>query len=184
METLNELPFHAVNERRLHAAETLRLTVLRPGFFTQNFATYSRADIEERGILFLPTSTGRTPFIDVADIGRCAAAALLDDGHAGKTYTLTGPESWSLDDVAACLTRLTGRPIANASPTPEVFRSTLLQAGAPAEIADYLLPVYGLIARGDVAAPTDGVQRLTGRLPRPPETVLAEIFGGNKPRSA
>jgi uncharacterized protein YbjT (DUF2867 family) len=176
MDALTELPIHAVNERRLRAAKGLELTVLRPGFFTQNFATYSRADIEERGTLFLPVGKGCTPFVDVVDIARCAAAALLGDGHGGKTYTLTGPEAWSHDEVAACLTRLLGRPITHVAPTPEVFRATLLGAGAPAAIADYSLPVYHLIASGVVATPTDDVRQLTGQAPRAPAEVLAELF--------
>jgi uncharacterized protein YbjT (DUF2867 family) len=88
MDALTELPIHAVNERRLRAAKGLELTVLRPGFFTQNFATYSRADIEERGTLFLPVGKGCTPFVDVVDIARCAAdASARTSDHARRADT-------------------------------------------------------------------------------------------------
>jgi uncharacterized protein YbjT (DUF2867 family) len=183
MDELPDLPFHGINEKLLRTAPNLALTVLRPGFFAQNFANYGRPDIEERGILFFPAGSGKTAFIDVADIGHSAAAVLSEDGHAGKTYTLTGPEAWSMADVAATLTRLLGRPIHDVAPTPDVFRSTLAQAGVPPFIAEYLIPVYGLIARGAVASVTDDVRRLTGRAPRSPAEVLAEQFGPHAQRA-
>lgn len=176
MDELPELPFHAINEKLLGAAPHLALTVLHPGFFAQNFANYSRPDIEERGVLFFPAGSGKAAFIDVADIGHSAAVVLSEDGHAGKTYTLTGPAALSMADVAANLTRLLGRPVHDAAPTPDVFRSTLAQAGVPPFIAEYLIPVYGMIARGAVAGVTDDVRRLTGRAPRALAEVLAEQF--------
>jgi uncharacterized protein YbjT (DUF2867 family) len=178
MDCLPELPFHAVNEQRLRAASNLKVTILRSGFFAQNFATYSRQDIEERGVLFLPTGQGKTPFVDVADVGRCAAAVFSKPELAGQTYTLTGPEAWSMDEVASCLTRLLGRSIANAAPDPELFRATLLQAGVPAHIISYLTPIYSLILRGVVETVSHDVQRLTGRPPRATAAVLTEQFGG------
>jgi uncharacterized protein YbjT (DUF2867 family) len=106
---------------------------------------------------------------------------LVEGGHAGKTYTLTGPEAWSLAEVATCLTRVLGRPIASAAPTPEEYRAVLLGEGAPVEIVSYLITVYGLVATGAVAAPTDDVLRLTGRAPRGTEEVLTELFGAGQP---
>jgi len=176
MDALPELPFHANNEKLLHAAPHLALTVLRPGFFAQNFANYSRPDIEERGVLFFPAGSGKAAFIDVDDIGRSAAVVLSEDGHANKTYTLTGPEAFSMADVAATLTRLLGRPVHDAAPNPDVFRSTLAQVGVPSFIIDYFIPIYGMIARGAAADVTDDVRRLTGRPPRALAEVLAEQF--------
>ena len=175
--------FHLTNEQRLKKAPQLTVTILRPGFFTQNFANYSRPDIEERGVLFFPAGSGKTPFIDTDDIGRCVAAIVSDDRHSGQTYTLTGPESWSMAEVASTLTKLLGRTITDAAPTPEIFRTTLIQAQVPAFIPDYLISVYDMIARGVVARVTDDVYRLTGHPPRKPAAVLAEQFGPGAKRS-
>jgi len=177
MQDFEELPFHARLEQRLRDARNLELTILRPGFFAQNFANYARADIEERQVLFFPAGQGRTAFIDVADLGRSAAVVLTQDGHAGKTYTLTGPEAWSMADVAAELSVLLGRTVTDVAPSPEAFRAALINAGVPPALPDYLIPVYQLIARGVVAGVTDDVQRLTGQAPRHVRAVLAENFG-------
>ena len=176
MQDLPELPFHARLERRLGEARDLEVTVLRPGFFAQNFANYARADIEQRQVLFFPAGQGRTAFVDAGDIGRSAAAVLAGQGHAGQVYTLTGPEAWSMADVAAELSVLLGRRITDVAPTPEVFRAALIGAGVPTAVPDYVIPVYQLIARGVVAAVSDDVRRLTGRAPRHPREVLAEDF--------
>ncbi|MFF4340914.1 SDR family oxidoreductase [Kitasatospora sp. NPDC001540] len=63
-------------------------TILRPGWFAQNFSeTFWRPAVLS-GLLALPTGDGRTPFVDAEDIAEVAAAALTEDGdrHAGRAY--------------------------------------------------------------------------------------------------
>lgn len=47
--------------------------------------------------------------MDARDIAAVAAAVLTEDGHEGKTYTLTEPEAFSYDNAAATLSEATGR---------------------------------------------------------------------------
>jgi uncharacterized protein YbjT (DUF2867 family) len=176
MDHPSTLPFHRVLEGRLQAIPHLDVTILRPGFFAQNFATYSRREIEQQGVLFFPSGAGRTPFVDVGDLGRAAAAVLTGAGHAGKVYTLTGPVAWSMHEVAAELTRILGRTISYANPSYDAFRAALAGASMPPVLIDYFFKVYDMIARGLVADPTGDVQRLTGRAPRHPAEVLREGF--------
>ena len=46
-----------------------------------------------------------------ADIGRVAAVALTEDGHVGKIYTLTGPESLSVQNKVRIISEVIGREI-------------------------------------------------------------------------
>ena len=66
---------------------------------------------------------GRVAMIDARDIATVAVAALLGDGHAGKTYTLTGPEALSFDEVAKIVSQQTGMQIRHVEVPSEDPRS-------------------------------------------------------------
>lgn len=89
---------HQLSDAEL-AASGISYTVIRPAFFMQNLLG-SVAD----GVLYGPTGEGRIGLIDVRDIAEFGAAVLRDPAaHAGKTYTITGPESISLRDAASSI---------------------------------------------------------------------------------
>ena len=100
---------------------------------------------------------------DLADV---AATVLTTPGHAGKAYTLTGPQSLSFNEVAATLSRAAGRPIAYVPVSMDAFRQTFVAAGAPRWLVDAIADLYASFLAGDNAPVADGVQRVTGRSPR------------------
>jgi len=87
-------------------------TILRPGFFAQNFGDAYRLDLKKDNRIYVPAGRGRVAFVDVRDVGELAADALCHpERHAGRGYPLTGPEAVTFDDGAALLTDLLQRPI-------------------------------------------------------------------------
>ena len=62
-------------------------------------------------MIALPAADVAEPFLDVDDVADVAVAMLTRDGHAGRTYELTGPRLLTFADVAAELTRATSREI-------------------------------------------------------------------------
>ena len=64
------------------------------------------------GELMLPAGDVVEPFVDVDDIADVAVAALTQDVHNGQVYEVTGPRLMSIADIAADLSRATGREIA------------------------------------------------------------------------
>lgn len=175
MEDLTELPFHREVEHHLKASG-LAWTILRPGFFASNFSVYERENIEQRGMIFNPAGAGKTPFIDPSDIGRAAAVALTETGHECKTYTLTGPTPYTMHEVAEILSNHLNKSIVYPEPEPDAYREALRAAGVPDMVANYMIPVYGLVKDGKVAETTDDVEQLTGRQPTDLPEVIARDF--------
>lgn len=85
--------------------------------------------------------------------------------------------AYTYGQVAAVLSEILQRPITYPAPDTDTYRETLLAAGAPGEVADYMNAVYRLIRDGVVREPADGVERLTGRVPESLRTVLVRDFG-------
>lgn len=88
-------------------------TVLRPGWFMQVFTDgrFMLNDLLEYGRLPFPSGGEPVSWIDTRDIAAVAARALLDSGHEGLVYELTGPEALTLPRTAELLSEAVGRPV-------------------------------------------------------------------------
>lgn len=112
------------------------------------------------------------PFVDVAetmvdeaDVGEVAAAALLEDGHAGRTYVLTGREPVSARDRVGALSAALGRPLRLRELTESEARERWRAAGYDDELADALVAwQHRPVAEATHVSPD--VERVLGRPPR------------------
>ena len=141
----------------------LPFAVLRPNWFMQNFHTFWLPSIRALGRIQLPAGTAKGSFIDARDTAACAAELLVGSAPLGAAYDLTGPEALDHDQVAAILSRVSGRRVQFEDITPESARASLLAAGLPPDYVEFLLLILGFFKAGYSARVTDNVQRLTGR---------------------
>ncbi|MDQ3745564.1 MAG: SDR family oxidoreductase [Acidobacteriota bacterium] len=139
----------------------LAWTMLQPNFFMQNLLGQAQ-QIAAEGRIYQPVGDAKASFIDVRDIAAVAARALVEDGHEGKSYVLTGPEALSYADVAAKLSTVAGRQITYVPITPEQFRQGALAAGLPEWLVGALERLNEIFAAGYAAEVTDHV-RAVGR---------------------
>ena len=66
-------------------------TVVRASWFNQNFSESFLLESILHGEVALPIGNVGEPFVDADDIADVAVAALTEEGHAGRTYEVTGP---------------------------------------------------------------------------------------------
>jgi uncharacterized protein YbjT (DUF2867 family) len=137
---------HALSDHELMVSG-LQWTILKPHFFMQNLLGSARSIRE--GALYYAFGEGRLGMVDTRDVGEFAARVLTaPEGHAGKTYTLSGPAVVSGDDMARELTARIGRPVKYVPVPFDVARAAVLEAGAPAWIADMLVEYNRAYAAG------------------------------------
>ncbi|HKG14469.1 MAG TPA: SDR family oxidoreductase [Pyrinomonadaceae bacterium] len=146
-------------------ASGLGWTILRPNFFMQNLLGQAQT-IATQGALYQPGGDARASLIDARDIASVAARALTDEGHEGKTYTLTGPEALSYAEAAAKISDATGKHVRYVSLTPEQFREGALAQGLPEWLVSALELLNELFASGDAAEVTDDVRGVGGKEPK------------------
>ncbi|GAA2214087.1 NAD(P)H-binding protein [Nonomuraea monospora] len=138
-------------------------TVLRCGWFMQNFTEDFLLGAVLDGVIALPAADVPEPFLDAEDIADVAVAALTGEGHAGRLYELTGPRALTFADVAGELTEITGRRITFVRVTPEEYVAAAVRHGVPREAAEGLGHLFTDILDGRNASPTDGVREALGR---------------------
>ncbi|OKJ58711.1 NAD(P)H-binding protein [Streptomyces sp. CB02115] len=138
-------------------------TLLRPNNFFQNFDEDLWRDPLRAGRLALPIGDVPEPFVDADDVAAVAVAVLTEDGHAGRTYELSGPRALTFAGAAETIARAAGRPVRYEELTSEAYRAELLAQGWPEAAADSLGAMFALHRAGHSAEVTDGVRRVLGR---------------------
>ena len=119
----------------------LAWTIVRCGWFNQNFSENFIHDMILGGAVTLPATEVREPFIDAEDIADVAVAALTEAGHDGQLYELTGPELITFPEAVATIAGPPGRDIAYQPISRETFIDGLSQQQLPqglVRLLDYL----------------------------------------------
>lgn len=137
-------------------------TVVRASWFNQNFDESFFLEPVLAGVIALPTADGVEAFVDTEDIADVVVAALTDDRHVGRTYELSGPRLLSFAEVAAELSKVTGREIVYVPVSDEAYRAELREHGLPEDFAE----LFTLILDGRNAHLVHGVEEVLGRAPR------------------
>lgn len=146
-------------------------TILRPSWFMQVFTDprFYRDQVAGAGELPFSSGGGRVAWIDARDIAAVAERALLDDGHAGRVYELSGPEAVSLPRAAELLSRAAGRPVAHRETTIDDAVT-----GTEGFERDLLALTFERVHAGSFAVVTDTVERVTGQPARTLQAFLAD----------
>jgi uncharacterized protein YbjT (DUF2867 family) len=153
----------------------LAYNIIRPNWFMQNFHTYWLQAIREQAKILLPVGSAKGSFIDARDIA-AVAASLLDRTDLDNTdFDLTGPEALDHDQVAAILSKTTGRAITFEDITPDAMLASLLKAQVPRSYAEFLVMILGYFKAGYSERTTDAVKTITGSAPRSFERYAAEF---------
>ncbi len=176
---------HGEVERAL-AASGLAFTNLRAGEFMHSYFRQVRP-IVDRGVLALPMADARIASIDVGDLAEVAVATLTGAGHEGQSYPLTGSEALTMAEVAAELSRATGKTIRYVDVPPADARAARLAAGMPPYLAEGLDELFAERRAGKEGTVSPAISTVFGVRP----TTFAEfaarhaaVFRGEQPPPA
>jgi len=150
---------HADIERLIRRSG-LDWTFLRAGRFATNSLGWA-GEIRAGDVVRLPNAAaGRSP-IDPKDVAAVAVRTLVDDGQAGATHVLTGPERLTEGQMVHVIGEVIGRTLRVEEVPPETARRELLAAGASPELADAALRYWAKLV-SDPEPVTLTVQEITG----------------------
>lgn len=140
-------------------------THLRANHFMQNYHTVYRDSVKSGALAFF-TGAGRTSLVDARDVGAAAAAVLLATGHEGLAPLITGPDSLDHDEIAAILSKATGRAIRYAARSHDDTRTALRAAGLSERAIEASVLRFREIEEGIFAPVTPSLREILGRPPR------------------
>jgi uncharacterized protein YbjT (DUF2867 family) len=135
-------------------------TILRPGMFASNTIGWWAEAIRQGDVVRWPFGSAETAPIDEDDIAAVAVRALLDDGHAGQSYVLTGPSSLTQIEQLDAIGQALGRHLRFEELSTDGFRQAM--AGLwPELMVEMLLAAWGATL-GHHAYVTSAVAEVTG----------------------
>ena len=155
---------HAESEDHIKASG-VAWTFLRPNGFMQNMAIYNAATVRGQNAFYGSAGDGKVSQVDLRDIGAVAVRVLTEDGHIGKTYTLTGPAALSNSEIAAILSSVLGREIRYVNLPPDQMKHALLGAGVPEWNANGIIDLEALYRECGASTVSSDMERVLGRKP-------------------
>ncbi|WP_049574186.1 NAD(P)H-binding protein [Nocardiopsis sp. SBT366] len=147
----------------------LEWTHLRGGEFMVNDLDSFPDSVRAEGMVRAPRGDEPGAPVHEADMADMAAATLLEDGHHGRAYEITGPESLTPAQRTEVISLALGREITFVPLTLAEARELWLARGVPPELCDWLLWEPGPEDDGTDSDPTPDeyvspdYQRVIGR---------------------
>jgi uncharacterized protein YbjT (DUF2867 family) len=138
----------------------LQWTFLRPGIFAANALRWWSSRIRARDVVRWPYLAVPTAPIDERDIAAVAVRVLIEEGHAGAEYVLTGPHPLSQIEQLSMIGRVLGRSLRIEEISPEEARREL-PGIMPASVVNMLLDAWAA-AVDQPAFVTSTVTEITG----------------------
>lgn len=145
-------------------------TILRNGWYAENY-TGSIPSALQHGALIGAAGAGRVSGAARADYAEAAARVLAEGGHAGQTYELAADDAWTLADLAAEVSRQSGRDIPYVDLPEAEYAAALVKAGLPEGLAAAIAGWDADAAQGALFDDGRALSRLIGR----PTTPLADV---------
>lgn len=166
---MNLLPADHIKTEVLLQQSGLPATILRNGWYTENY-TGTLAAALEHGAIIGSAGEGQLSTASRADYAEAIAVVALDAAHVGKVYELAGNDSYTLADLAGEVARQSGKPVAFINLPEADYAKALEGFGLPAGFAATLADSDASASRGALFDDSRTLSRLIGR----PTTPMAE----------
>ena len=159
---------HVATEKAL-AESGIPYALLRNGWYTENYLA-SAPPALEHGVFIGAAGEGKIASATRADYAAAAAKVISGDGHAGNVYELAGDHAWTLSELAAELSKQSGKNVAYQNMSEADFAAALKGVGLPAGLADMLADSDVGASKGGLFDDSHTLSKLIGR----PTTPLSE----------
>ena len=157
---------HRTTEEYIKASG-VTYTILRNNWYHENYEQSITA-APQLGAVYGAAGDGRIASAARADYAAGTAAVLAGTGHDGQVYELAGDTAWTLAELAAEISAVTGKEVTYQNLPKDDYAGVLAGAGLPGPFAELMADVDVNIARGWLA---DAPGTLSGLVGRPTGTV-------------
>ena len=167
-------PSHHATEQAL-VASGLAWTVLRNSLYA-DYQVPEATRAVATGVLAHNRGAGRVAYVAREDCAAAAAEVLLQDGHDGAVYDITGADGFDAEALAALYGELGGKHVALRPIDDATFVAGLVAGSTDGHLrygAELLASFGRAIREGFLDVRSDAVAKLTGRAPR----ALREVLG-------
>jgi len=157
-------PEHKATEAALRTSG-VPFVVLRNNWYIENYSDDVRY-AKDSGVIVAAAGSGRVAAAARSDYAEAAAKVLTGEHHEGKTYELTGASAFDYTEFAKAASEVLGKPVSYKSLSPAERKKSLLAAGLPEGVADFVTSLDQAIEAGTLNVVSTELQTLLGRKPK------------------
>lgn len=168
-------PEHVATEKAL-AESGLTYTILRNGWYTENYASSIPGSIQAGGFIG-SAGEGKISSATREDYAEAAAVVLTTEGHENKIYELAGDDAYTLSDLAAEISKQTGKDIPYNNLSEADFTAALVGIGLPEPFAQVLADSDAKAAKGALYSDDKTLSKLIGHSTTPLADVVKAFIG-------
>jgi uncharacterized protein YbjT (DUF2867 family) len=155
------LNWHGQAEQYLEQSG-IAFTHLRPFFFMQNLLQFAAPNQNE---VYLPFGDATVAMVDIRDIAAVAVKALIEAGHEGKAYTITGAEALTMNQAVDRISQVRGKPLQYVAVPAKGFKQGLMQWGQPEWLAEALSELLAILSEGKQSTVTTAIADVAKKQP-------------------
>jgi len=163
---------HLATEALLKASGIV-YTILRNGWYTENYTGSAKGALGA-GAFIGCAGKGKISSAARVDYAEAAAVVLAGEGHENKIYELAGDEAYTLTELAAEISRQSGKTIPYNNLTETQYADILKSFGLPESIAAMLADSDTGASKGGLYDDSHVLSTLIGHPTTPLAIVLSE----------
>jgi len=176
--SLSLAPEHLATEKTLQASG-LAYTILRNGWYTENY-TGSVAGAVAAGAFIGSAGEGKISSAARADFADAAVEVVSGEGHEGRIYELAGDESYTLAELAAEISKQSGKSIPYNNLPETEYAKVLKSFGIPEGFAGAIASWDVSASKGDLFDESHQLSKLIGKPTTPLAQTVKEALAGLK----
>lgn len=165
---------HRETEGALRASG-VPFVLLRNGWYTENYLR-SLAAALEHGAILGSADDGKIASAARADYAEAAALVMTRDAQAGRVYELAGDSAYTLTELAAEVTRQSGKKVEYQNLSEADYKAALVGVGLPEVVAALLSDSDAAASKGALFDDAHQLSQLLGRPTTPLATVVGEAL--------
>ena len=152
---------HVATEAALKASG-ITYTILRNGWYTENYTASIPAALANNAF-YGSAKNGKISSVLRAELAEAAVNVALSEGHENQTYELAGSTSWTLADLAAEISKQTGKEIPYVDLPAEDYAAALVKAGLDEGLAGFIAEFDVDASNGALFSEDKTLEKLLGR---------------------
>ncbi|MDP0501209.1 MAG: SDR family oxidoreductase [Verrucomicrobiota bacterium JB022] len=171
---LSLAPEHLATEQALKASG-VPYVILRNGWYSENYAG-SVPTALAHGAFVGSAGEGRIASAARADYAAAAVVALTQDLTANQTFELAGDEAYTLTELAAEISRQSGKDVPYVNLPEAEYAAVLSQAGLPTDLAQAIAGWDAGAAQGALFDDRQVLSQLIGRPTTPLSATISQAL--------
>lgn len=168
-------PSHVATEAHLRASG-LTYTLLRNTLYLDLVPMLVGKEALPSGQFYFAAGTGQASFALRAEIAEALAHVLTTSGHENQTYDIAPAPTYSMQDVAAVISEVSGQPVAYVPVSSEDMAAGMRRKQVPEHLTELVVSMAQAMAQQEFNASSPVFEQLLGRKPTDLKTYLATIY--------